>query len=355
MLLEMPDARFSAIHLDLVGPLPESEGHSYLLTVVDRYSRWMEAIPLTSITAESCALALLRHWVSHFGVPTSIVTDRGRQFTCGLWRELSCLLGVTHNQTTSYHPQSNGMVERLHRTLKDRLMSRASASGSSSWMSHLPFVLLGLRSSVRVDSGCSPADMLYGGPLRLPGDMFADPASTVAWVPLPPPSAFAAHLRSVMSAASPMPVLYHGTQPSHVDSRLHSASHVFIRVDSVRRPLSPPYEGPFPVLSRSAKSFDLQRNNKTMTVSIDRLKPALFLPVPDPLAGASLPSPGTAAPPVASPAVPDVPPVSPLVLDPAEWPLPTRSGVRPLSSPGEPSERRQVVSPDVLCDSVLEL
>ena len=86
----MPDARFAAIHLDLVGPLPESEGHSYLLTVVDRFSRWMEAIPLSSITAESCAWALLLHWVSRFGVPSSIVTDRGRQFTSGLWHTRLC-------------------------------------------------------------------------------------------------------------------------------------------------------------------------------------------------------------------------------------------------------------------------
>ena len=154
---------------------------------------------------------------------------------------LSCLLGIKHNQTTSYHPQSNGMVERLHRTLKDRLMSRASATGVSSWMSHVPFVLLGLRSSIRVDAGCSPADLLYGGPVRLPGDMLAVPSIDSGTSPPVSPSAFALHLRSVMSAASPMPVLYHGTPTSRVDGRLMSATHVFLRVDAVRRPLSPPY------------------------------------------------------------------------------------------------------------------
>ena len=87
-----------------MGPLPESEGHCYLLTVIDRYSRWIEAIPLTSITAQACAKALLRHWVARFGTPASIVTDRGRQFTSQLWSELSLLLGFSHRQTTSYHP-----------------------------------------------------------------------------------------------------------------------------------------------------------------------------------------------------------------------------------------------------------
>ena len=87
--LPMPDRRFSALHLDLVGPLPESEGFSYLLTVIDRFSRWLEAIPLSDISAKSCARALLRHWVSRFGVPDTIVTDQGRQFTSELWADLT--------------------------------------------------------------------------------------------------------------------------------------------------------------------------------------------------------------------------------------------------------------------------
>ena len=130
--LEMPDGLFPALHLDLVGPLPESEGQSYLLTVIDRYSRWLEAIPLSDISAKSCARALVRHWVARFGTPDTIVTDRGRQFTSDLWRELSQSLGITRKLTTSYHPQSNGMIERQHRTLKDRLISHACAAGDSS-------------------------------------------------------------------------------------------------------------------------------------------------------------------------------------------------------------------------------
>ena len=273
--LDIPDQRFDVLHLDLVGPLPASEGFTYLLTVIDRFTRWMEAIPLVSITAQSCANALLRNWVARFGVPSTIITDQGRQFTSGLWAELAALLGVDRRRTTSYHPQCNGMVERLHRTIKDRLMSRACSTGSSSWMDHLPFVLLGLRSAIKEDSGVSPAALVYGSALRLPGDMVSPSTPAVS------ASDFAQHLQTVMSKAAPMPVVRHGQAPVRVDDNLSRASHVLLRVDAVRRPLVPPYLGPFPVLERGPKTFLILKNGKEVTVTIDRLKPAFVsLPVP---------------------------------------------------------------------------
>ena len=140
-----PDSRFTSIHVDLVGPLPQSEGMKYIFTIIDRFSRWVEAVPLPSMTASDCASALLRHWISRFGVPSDITTDQGRQFCSDLWRDLNRLLGIRSLRTTAYHPQSNGMVERLHRTIKERIMARSS---TPDWMSHLPLVLLGIRSSV---------------------------------------------------------------------------------------------------------------------------------------------------------------------------------------------------------------
>ena len=147
-------------------------------------------------------------------------------------------------------------------------MSRSCSNGSGSWLDHLPFVLLGMRTSIRADSQCSAADLLYGAPLRLPGDMF-EPSD-----PVPLASDFSRCLRTVIGAASPMPVVSHGLPPARVDPALQSSTHVFLRVDAVRRPLVPPFLGPFPVLARTDKTYDILQNGKTVTVSIDRLKPA---------------------------------------------------------------------------------
>ena len=123
-----------------------------------------------------------------------------------------------------------------------------------------------------------------------------------------------------------MPVVHHGTPPSRLCSALDTASHVFLRVDAVRRPLTPPYEGPFPVVHRSAKTFKILRNGKSITVSVDRLKPVTCELPSDPIPLL----PAVPVPEAVAPAQPVLaPPVPVPRLDPAVWPLPTRSGRHP--------------------------
>ena len=109
----------SHVHVNLVGLLPASrDGSTYLLTMIDRSTRWPEAVPLGRIDVETVLEAFITMWVARFGVPARITTDRGTQFTFGTWGDWCKKQGVQHITTTAYHPQANGMVERIHRTLK---------------------------------------------------------------------------------------------------------------------------------------------------------------------------------------------------------------------------------------------
>ena len=106
-----PDARFSHVHIDLVGPLPPSKGDMYLLACVDRFTRWPEAIPLPDITAPTVAHAFVSGWIAGFDVPSTITTDRGAQFESDLWCQLMHFLGSARIRTMAYHPEANGLVE----------------------------------------------------------------------------------------------------------------------------------------------------------------------------------------------------------------------------------------------------
>ena len=97
-----PDARFDHVHIDIVGPLPPSNGQMYILTCVDRFTRWPVTIPISDITAETIAQTFVTHWIAQVGVPSTVITDRGRQFESSLFRALNThMLGCTRIRTTS--------------------------------------------------------------------------------------------------------------------------------------------------------------------------------------------------------------------------------------------------------------
>ena len=265
-----PDKRFGSIHVDLVGPLPECEGYKYLFTIVDRWTRWPEAIPVEDMTAQTCARALLRHWIARFGIPSDITADRGRQFTSELWKQMGSVLGIKMNNTTSYHPQANGLVERLHRQLKGSIMARGT---DSSWMDHLPMAMLGIRTAWRTELECSPAELVYGTSLVVPGLLIGD---RVQEDQVLPDSEFVSDLLKRMNELKPSEMAHHATPKIQMPSSIAEADFVYVRTDAVRQPLVRPYTGPFKVVDKSAKYFTISKNGKTDTVSIDRLKPAFL-------------------------------------------------------------------------------
>ncbi|XP_023319350.1 uncharacterized protein LOC111694660 [Trichogramma pretiosum] len=252
MHFEAPDARFQHVHIDLVGPLPKCRGFSYLLTMIDRFSWWPEAVPLQDITAETVARAFVKHWVSRFGALSILTTDQSGQFESKLFEEVYRVLGIEKIHTTLYHPQANGMIERFHRDIKAAFMCRSETGDR---LDALPTIMLGLRTRPILDTDLSPAEMLYGRALRIPG-IFCEYDDD--------------DYDSLKHKDTSRPFYY---------ADLDACSHVFKIIKCGKRSLERPYTGPHRVISRdpSKKHIEIQVDNRIVRVSVDQLKPAHFL------------------------------------------------------------------------------
>lgn len=237
-LFSVPDERFDHVHMDIVGPLQPSNGFVYCLTIIDRFSRWPEAIPMVDITAQNVANVFYNNLVAHFGAPRILTTDQGVQFESQLFTALLKFISCKRTRTAAYHPASNGIIERWHRSFKTAIMCH----NSFNWVDLLPTVLLGLRTHVRLDTKASPAEFLYGTVLRVPGEFFLQEDFT------PDPQIFVEDFRQHMRQVKPVPVTHHYKKCVFRFKELLICSHVFIRKDNVKRPLERSYTGPFKVL-----------------------------------------------------------------------------------------------------------
>ena len=161
---------FSEIIIDCVGPLPKTRsGHQYLLTIMCTSTRFPEAIPLRSITARKVTDALVEFF-TRYGLPRSIQTDQGTNFTSTLFEQVIKSLGIEHRKSSAYHPESQGALERFHQTLKTMLRSYC-AENEQEWNTGIPFVLFAAREAVQESLGYSPFELIFGhtvrGPLKM--------------------------------------------------------------------------------------------------------------------------------------------------------------------------------------------
>ncbi|XP_058816377.1 uncharacterized protein K02A2.6-like [Topomyia yanbarensis] len=159
------------LHVDYAGPF---EGH-YFLIMVDSYSKWPEIIRTQTITS-STTIELMFETFARYGLPETIVTDNGTQFSSNQFREFCESLGIVHIRTAPYHPQSNGWAERFVDTLK-RSLRKILPETQNSISKSLQIFLSTYRSTPNKSApdGLSPAEILMGRKHRTTLDLLKPP------------------------------------------------------------------------------------------------------------------------------------------------------------------------------------
>ena len=172
---------FEIIHIDLIESLQETpEGYKHILVIIDKFSKWPEFIPVKTKTAEELSAALTKYWVTHYGVPRTIIADNAKQFLGNLWRVWGAHMGAETRYTSPYHPQSNAQVERLNRVVKEALRAMCSTKPTS-WPEYLAPLAFAYRTAVHSSTGFSPYQLLFGRQPVLPADaIYGDPAQVEA-------------------------------------------------------------------------------------------------------------------------------------------------------------------------------
>ncbi|XP_062839805.1 uncharacterized protein LOC103279995 [Anolis carolinensis] len=162
---------FYRVGIDIIGPLckPSRRGYRYILTMIDYAMRYPEAVALTNIETTTIANALLSIW-GRTGYPKELISDLGTQFTSRLMKKLLELCGIRHITSTAYHPQTNGLVENLNKTLV-KMIKSYSQERPHDWDIELQQLLFAYRSVPQDSMGYSPFELLYGRKARGPLDL----------------------------------------------------------------------------------------------------------------------------------------------------------------------------------------
>ena len=274
---------FEHLLIDCVGPLPKSKsGCVYLFTVLCQTTRYPAAFPLRNITTKA-VLKALTQFMSVFGIPKIVQSDQGTNFTSKMFADVLGKLHVKHVQSTAYHPESQGAIERFHQTLKSLLRSYCTELGHD-WEEGLPWLMLAAREVTQESIGFSPNDLVFGHTVRGPLAVLHS-----EWKKPPPPEELTGYVNgfkrrlyesikmaklNLEKAQSKMKRLYDRRAELHV---FCPGDQVLASLPVVGSPFQAKFAGPYTVVRQVTDLNYLvstpDRRKKTQLCHVNMLKP----------------------------------------------------------------------------------
>ena len=284
------------VAVDIVGPFsPVQTGNCYVLVVSDYFTKWMEAFAIPNQEAVTVAEKLVEEVFCRFSIPEQLHSDQGRQFEGKVMQEVCKLLRINKTRTTAYHPQSDGLVERLNRTLLHMLAATVHEYPGD-WDKQLRVVCMAYNTSVHQSTGFSPFFLMFGRPARIPVDLEYGTAPMEETSP----QEYGRNLRQRLEKAFSAVRIHTGAalerQKELYNRRVHGEEyqvgdlvwlHNPIIPKGAKRKLHCPWIGPYKVVKKlSTVVYRIQdtrpSRRKRLVVHFDRLKPCPSMGVAKP-------------------------------------------------------------------------
>ena len=275
---------FNRLGVDVLQLPLTRNGNRYVVVFADYLTKWVEAFPVPDQTAETIARLLVEKIVCIHGVPEQLLSDRGPNFLSDLVLEVCSLLGIEKLNTSGYHPQTDGLVEKFNSTLIG--MISKSFTRSDDWDERLPFLLFAYRVSAQESTKESPFYLLFGRNPRLPTETTLTQPASPYTVDLEDyktllvsnlKSAWAAAKASIESAQAKQKA-YHDQKSKATTLKVGDRVLVFMPSETKgkNRKLCRPFHGPYRIVSLTDCNAEVQLmdgKKESIFVSLHRLRP----------------------------------------------------------------------------------
>ncbi|GBL73319.1 Transposon Tf2-9 polyprotein [Araneus ventricosus] len=262
------------IAIDVVGKLPRStDNKNFILTIIDHYSRYLEAYPLQNITSRTI-INCLNKYFANFGLPKFLITDNATNFISNEMVEFLDRLNIQHRKSSIYYPMANGLLERAHRTMKESLASMCESTFQ--WSEKLLFFKLYYNNSIHSVTKFAPAEIFFGRKQNLPLDSFFEP------ITVENESKYLKNIRnnmcSIRNEFAKNEEQYFKNNGPHIKGRkvpkFNLGDKVFVKNFSHPHVFQEKYKGPFEIikiLRNNNYVIKSLKDNKTMKLNVSKI------------------------------------------------------------------------------------